>query len=160
MYRLYKYLTWKPSQTSTQVQQYIDTELPNVTPVDNSSASDPETISDSEANLIANNLETYMTGAGTNTSSLMSAIECLNGASLNKVYAAFGTRSYPAVYFWEDDTDRDLFGWFAAELENAPFSSMIYYQDCVPSCTSYWDMCRETDYMRAIWTKSSVQITF
>lgn len=159
VYSLIKRIKWKPSKTENEVNDYINNELPVTTPVDNSTPADPDTISNSEADLIANNIQTYMEGSGTNTASLMSALECLNGASLNKVYASYGVRPYETLF--SGTQDRDLFGWFAGDLENAPLSSMIYYnEECVPTCESYWDLCRETDYMRAIWSKSSIPITF
>lgn len=153
MYSLLKKIRWKKSASETDINNFIQNELPNTTPIDNSSPSDPDTISNSEADLLANNLEIYMKGVGTNTSSLMASVECLNGASLNKVYASFGARDY-------DGDMLDLFGWFAGELENAPFTSLIYYNECVADCDSYWDQCRETTYMRAIWSKSSIVTTF
>jgi|TARA_R110000868_G_C10743760_1_gene752609 hypothetical protein len=153
VYSLLKKIRWKKSASETDINNFIQNELPNTTPIDNSSPSDPDTISNSEADLLANNLEIYMKGVGTNTSSLMASVECLNGASLNKVYASFGARDY-------DGDMLDLFGWFAGELENAPFTSLIYYNECVADCDSYWDQCRETTYMRAIWSKSSIVTTF
>ena len=153
MYSLLKKIRWKKSASETDINNFIQNELPNTTPIDNSSPSDPDTISNSEADLLANNLEIYMKGVGTNTSSLMASVECLNGASLNKVYASFGARDY-------DGDMLDLFGWFAGELENTPFTSLIYYNECVADCDSYWDQCRETTYMRAIWSKSSIVTTF
>ena len=159
VYSLIKKIKWKPTKTETEVQDYIENVLPNQTPVDNSADNDPETISDNEAQLIANNLQIYMDEMGTNTGSSFNALECLNGASLNKVYTEFGTRSYQS-WMWSDPQPRDLFGWFAAEFENAPFTSLIYYTDCVPTCNNYWDQCREMDYMRGIWSKSSIPVTF
>jgi len=153
VYSLLKKIRWKKSASETDIIDFIENELPNTTPVDNSTPSDPDTISNSEADLLANNLEIYMQGFGTNTSSLMASVECLNGASLNKVYASFGARDY-------DGDMLDLFGWFAGELENAPFTSLIYFNECVADCDSYWDQCRETSYMRAIWSKSSIVTTF
>lgn len=153
VYSLLKKIRWKKSASETDINDFIQNELPNTTPIDNSSPSDPDTISNSEADLLANNLEIYMKGVGTNTSSLMASVECLNGASLNKVYASFGARDY-------DGDMLDLFGWFAGELENTPFTSLIYYNECVADCDSYWDQCRETTYMRAIWSKSSIVTTF
>ena len=153
VYSLLKKIRWKKSASETDIIDFIENELPNTTPVDNSTPSDPDTISNSEAELLANNLEFYMKGVGTNTSSLMGSVECLNGASLNKVYASFGARDY-------DGDMLDLFGWFAGELENAPFTSLIYFNECVADCDSYWDQCRETTYMRAIWKKSSIVTTF
>tara|TARA_R110000822_G_scaffold273997_1_gene396325 strand:+ start:2196 stop:2741 length:546 start_codon:yes stop_codon:yes gene_type:complete len=153
VYSLIKKIRWKKSASETDINDFIDNSLPTIIPNDNSQQSDPDTISNSEGNLLANNLEIYMKGLGTNTSSLMGSLECLNGASLNKVYASFGARNY-------DGDMLDLFGWFAGELENAPFTSLIYFNDCVSSCDSYFDQCRETTYMRAIWSKSSIAITF
>lgn len=153
VYSLIKKIRWKKSASETDINDFIDNSLPTIIPNDNSQQSDPDTISNSEGNLLANNLEIYMKGIGTNTSSLMGSLECLNGASLNKVYASFGARNY-------DGDMLDLFGWFAGELENAPFTSLIYFNDCVSSCDSYFDQCRETTYMRAIWSKSSIAITF
>ena len=153
VYSLISKIRWKKSASETDINDFIDNSLPTIIPNDNSQQSDPDTISNSEGNLLANNLEIYMKGIGTNTSSLMGSLECLNGASLNKVYASFGARNY-------DGDMLDLFGWFAGELENAPFTSLIYFNDCVSSCDSYFDQCRETTYMRAIWSKSSIAITF
>ena len=153
VYSLISKIRWKKSASETDINNFIDNTLPTIPPNDNSLLSDPDTISDSEGNLLANNLEIYMKGIGTNTSSLMGSLECLNGASLNKVYSSFGARNY-------DGDMLDLFGWFAGELENAPFTSLIYFNECVSSCDSYFDQCRETTYMRAIWSKSSIAITF
>ena len=97
-----------------------------------------------------------MEGMGTNTGSIFAALECLNGASLNKVYASFGARPYSTLL--GSDDMRDLFGWFAGELEYG--WSGWYYNDCVPTCTAFVDNCGELDYMRAIWVKSSIPVTF
>tara|TARA_R110000751_G_scaffold12214_3_gene42107 strand:- start:469 stop:1011 length:543 start_codon:yes stop_codon:yes gene_type:complete len=153
VYSLIKKIRWKKGKSETDINNFIENELPNTTPIDNSTPSDPDTISDSEANLLANNMEVYMKGWGTNTSSLMSAVECLNGASLNKVYASFGARNY-------DGEMLDLYGWFAGDLESNPLTSLIFYSDCVPECDSYWDQCNERVYMRKIWSRSSIITTF
>jgi hypothetical protein len=157
VYRIIKDINFKPSKTKQAVEEYINTELQVTAPVDNSSQSDPETISDNEAELIANNLEVYMAQIGTETNSLMSSLECLNGASLNKIYAAFGVRPYNS---YGTTTDRDLYGWFAGELSNAPFVTLVYYNACVDGCTSYWDQCKELTYMRTIWSRSSIPVSF
>ena len=159
VYSLIKKIKWKADKTEEVINEYIATELPATEPTDQSSNSDPETISDTEADLIANNLEVYMDDIGTNTGSTFSALECLNGASLNKVYSSFGARPY-ANYFWSEAQMTDLYGWFAGEFENMPFTSLIYYNECVPACNGYWDQCREMDYMRAIWSKSSIPVSF
>ena len=157
VYSALKKIQWKPSKTKTDVDDYIQNDLPNTTPVDNSVNSDPDTISNSEADLIANSLQNAMDGWGTDTSAMFSSLQCLNGASLNKVYASFGARYYDAGW-GQTSGDRDLFGWFAGELEYG--WSSWYSNDCVPSCTSIGDNCGELDFMRAIWMKSSIPITF
>ena len=157
VYSLLQKIKWKPSKTENEVNDYIQNDLPNTTPVDNSTNADPDTITENEANLIANNLQNAMAGWGTDTSVMFSALQCLNGASLNKIYASFGARSYNAGW-GQPTTDRDLFGWFAGELEYG--WSNWYYNDCVPTCSTFTDNCGELDYMRGIWVKSSIPITF
>ena len=153
VYRIISGIKWKPNKTETQINEYIENELDNTTPTDNSTQSDPETISDSEALLIANNLQIYMDGIGTNLDSMTSALECLNGTSLNKVYAEFGARAY-------NGNMMDLYGWFGSELSNTPIITLIWSSDCVPECSSYWDQCADLTYMRNIWSKSSILVSF
>jgi hypothetical protein len=153
MYRIIKMLTKKTPKSEQQIIEYIENELPSTTPPDNSNNADPETLSDSEADLIANNLQIYMDGWGTNESSMFSALECLNGASLNKVYASFGAREY-------DGTMMDLYAWFSEELSNMLFSSGVFFSECVPECNGYWDSCYALTYMRRIWSKSSIPVSF
>ena len=148
----------KRKKSKEVIDNYIVNELPNTTPVDDSNPTDPETISDSEAQLIAQNLEVYMNETtfgipGTNEQGIFNSLQCLNGASLNKVYAEFGARNY-------EGTTMDLFGWFGQEFSNTVFGTLIHYNDCVPGCESYWDQCRDLSYLRAIWSKSSIPITF
>ena len=153
VYWLLNKIKWKPTKSEEVINDYINNDLPTTPPVDNSSNADPETISNNEADLIANNLEVYMDQFGTNEESMFSALQCLNGASLNKVYASFGARDY-------DGTMMDLFGWFAEELSNWVFSSGVFYNDCVPNCDGWLDNCYALTYMREIWSKSSIPITF
>ena len=153
VYKLFKGIKWKADKSESEIIDYIENELDNTIPVDNSTNSDPETISNNEADLIANNLQIYMAGTGTNESSMFSALQCLNGASLNKIYASFGARSY-------DDSMMDLYGWFASELSDNIFISGVWYNDCVETCTSWWDDCRDLTYMRGIWTRSSIPVSF
>jgi len=153
VYRIISGIKWKPTKTENEINEYIENELENTTPTDNSNNSDPATISDSEAQLIANNLQNYMDGIGTNLDSMNSALECQNGASLNKIYAEFGARSYDGVMM-------DLYGWFANELSNTPFVTLIWSSDCVANCNGYWDQCRDLTYMRNIWSKSSIPVSF
>tara|TARA_R110000824_G_scaffold378430_4_gene569985 strand:- start:2724 stop:3266 length:543 start_codon:yes stop_codon:yes gene_type:complete len=154
VYRVIKNLIkLKPDKSISQINNYIENELPNTIPPDNSSSNDPETITNSEADLIANNLKSAMGGNGTNESAMFSALQCLNGASLNKVYASFGARDY-------DGSMLDLFGWFGNELSNSLFVSAIWYTDCVPECSGYWDQCHDLEYMQQIWSKSSIPISF
>ena len=160
VYRLIKGIKWKAVKSVTEINNYIDDQLdPNsntyTPPVDNSTPTDPETITNNEAELIANNLEYYMGGSwgSTNESSMFNALQCLNGASLNKVYAEFGARNY-------DGSMLDLYGWFASELSNNIMVTGVWWNDCVADCDSYWDQCYDLSYMRKIWNKSSIPVSF
>ena len=140
-------------RTTKEFEDFVNTELPNVVVIDNSTPNDPQTISDNEAKLIADKLEFDMDGFGTSENSMFNSLQCLNGASLKKVYAQFGQREY-------DGTMMDLFGWFANELSNSLFSSGVFYNDCVPECDGYWDNCYALTYMRTIWTRTGMTLTF
>ena len=94
-----------------------------------------------------------MDGFGTSENSMFNALQCLNGASLKKVYAQFGQRDY-------DGTMLDLFGWFSAELTNSLFVSGVYWDDCVPECNKYLDSCYELTYMQQIWKRTGMTLTF
>ena len=143
---------FKP-RTTKEFKDFVNTELPNVPVNDNSTPTDADTISDNEAKLIADKLQWAMDGYGTDEASMFNALQCLNGASLKKVYAEFGQRDY-------DGTMMDLFGWFAAELSDNVFVSGVFWDECVPECDGYWDQCYELTYMRAIWKRSGMTLTF
>ena len=159
VYSLIKKIKWKPTKEEQELQDYIDNVLPTTSPepVDNSTPIDPDTINESEANLIANSLQVAMEGWGTDTSAMFNSLQCLNGASLQLVYASFGMRDYSAGW-GQQSGDRDLIGWFNGELEYG--WSNWYYNDCVPSCSTFSDNCGELDYMRAIWMRSNIPLTF
>lgn len=74
-------------------------------------------ISNSVAQLKAKQLFDAMNQAGTNEAAMFNALKNLNGASLQKVYSAFGIKRYLG-FAWTRymGTDKDLFGWFNAEL--------------------------------------------
>lgn len=159
-YRLLKGVFKKKPSSQVVVENFIQNELPVIPPVDNSSITDPDTISDSEAELVANGLEQAMSGFGTTESVLMN-MSCYNGASLNKVYAKFGVRPYSAM--WSATQQLDLFGWFGEELSNMSGQWVWCGADCgecVAGCESYWDFCGELTYQRNLWSKSSIPITF
>jgi len=158
VYSLISKIKWKTSKTKQDIDDFIDDQLPTLPPADNSTPNDPDTITNSQANLIANSLEVAMDGMGTDTSAMFSSLQCLNGASLNKVFGSFGARPYNPGWLGGSTVDRDLFGWFAGELETG--WSNWYYNECVPTCTTLTDNCGEVDYMRAIWSRSSVPLTF
>lgn len=124
--------------------------------VDDSTPNDPDTISDTDAMDIANKLEIAMTGWGTDNDMMFNLLECLNGASLQKVKFEFGIRDY------DGDTEKpfDLFDWFGQELESGIFATQVYWSDCVANCDGYWSQCYEGYYMREIWSKSGLPLTF
>jgi len=149
----------KKPKSQEEIEEYITNVLPNTNPNDNSTPVDPDTISDADAELIANSMETSMIGTGTNEGAMFTALtgvngeNCLNGASLNKIYAKFGVRDYNGEML-------DLYGWYGQELGSALFVTNVWSSDCVDGCTSWWDHCRDLDFMRAIWNKSSIPVNF
>tara|TARA_R110002051_G_scaffold323218_2_gene416109 strand:- start:4431 stop:4967 length:537 start_codon:yes stop_codon:yes gene_type:complete len=140
------------NKTSKEYKEFVKNELPNVIPNDNSNNSDPDTITDNEAKLIADQLEIAMNGVGTNESTMFNSLQCLNGASLKKVYAEFGQRDYSQIGMM------DLFGWFSEELGNVPWAS--YYNECVTECDGFFNDCMELTYMREIWKRTGMNLTF
>ena len=76
-------------------------------------------ISDQEALLIANRLESAMYDIGTNEKTLFANVEKLSGPDLVRVYNAFGQRSYALwgnFFGLPAGFPLDLFGWFYEEL--------------------------------------------
>ena len=146
-----------PSKSEKQIADYIKNELPNVPPPDNSSQVDPETISDSDAQLRANGLENAMLGWGT-TDDVLDGLACLNGASLQKIYSEFGVRAYDGLNPYDTPDMLDLFGWFSEELSN--ISAQWKWSDCVSGCENYTDFCGEKTFQRKIWAKSGIPVTF
>ena len=147
-------------RTTKEFEDFVNTELPNVVVIDNSTPNDPQTISDNEAKLLADKLEFDMDGVGTSENSMFNALQCLNGASLKKVYAQFGQREYSGINPFLDGTMMDLFGWFSNELSNNLFSSGVFWDDCVPECDGYGDQCYALTYMREIWKRTGMTLTF
>jgi len=110
------------------------------------------------AQSIAQGQYNAMQGTGTDEDALFSPLVGLNGSQLQQVFAAYGIKE-----------GKDLFGWYQDELANSAFMSLIYYcgwgsLDCedgqVPGCETYWDQCTEGAFMRSIWQKSGLPITF
>lgn len=150
----------KKAQTREEKQDIIDDIVVGSGTTDNTTTGDPDTITDSEAMDIANKLETAMTGWGTDEDQMFNLLQCLNGASLQKVKVEFGVRDYDG----DATKPYDLFDWFATELDNNTFSS-VYWSECVEGCedwsSAYFSTsCFETPYMRKIWEKSGLLITF
>ena len=156
VYSLIKKIFKTKPKSQLEVEDFIQNELPNTIPIDNSTNNDPDTISDSEAQLKANMLQTAMLGWGT-TDSALDGLQCYNGASLNKIYSSFGVRAYDGWNPYDDPDMLDLFGWFSNEL-----SDFHDYQtsDCVPECNSIIDLCGELTMQRYIWSRSSIPVTF
>jgi len=138
-------------------EEILEIQMNNPPPTpDDSQVTDPDTITDSDAMDIANKLSIAMTGWGTDNDLMFNLLACLNGASLQKVKFEFGIRDYDG----DSNKAYDLFDWFGQELESGVLATMVYYDDCVPECSSYWDQCYEGFYMREIWKKSGLPVTF
>ena len=127
-------------------------EVPNI---------DSETITDNDALDIANKLEVAMTGSfGTDEDAMMNLLQCLDGASLQKVKFEFGVRDYDG----DPNKPYDLFDFFNQELDGN-LTSAVYYSPCVEGCEDWSSAffstgCYERPYMRIIWERSGLPITF
>tara|TARA_R100000655_G_scaffold109947_2_gene166547 strand:+ start:4700 stop:5260 length:561 start_codon:yes stop_codon:yes gene_type:complete len=158
VYSLIKRLIPKlPTKSQKEIEDYIQNDLQSTPPPDSSTQTDPDTISDSEAQLLANGLENAMKGWGT-TDDVLDNLSCLNGASLQKIYAAYGVRSYDGLNPYDTPEMLDLFGWFSEELSNV--SAQWKWSNCVAKCDSYFSFCGEKTFQREIWSKSGIPVTF
>lgn len=110
------------------------------------------------AQSIAESQYNAMAGWGTSESALFNSLLNLDGGQLQAVYAAYGIKD-----------GKNLFEWYSDELGSGPFSSLVWYcgtggLDCedaqVPGCEAWIDNCYEADFMRSIWQKSGLPITF
>ena len=151
IYKIYKSTIdfYKDKLTEAEQQSAIEDVIATATTTDNSSNSSSDTISDTQANVIADSLYNAMEGWGTDFTAMTGQLQCLNGASLKKVYDSFGYRD-----------DMNLFSWFNAELSTNLFTSLVYYHDCVPNCDTYTNSCYQDEYMRSIWERSGIPINF
>ena len=121
----------------------------NATPKDGTSvAAIEEEFANAAANY-ANAQYAAMEGYGTDENALIFPLTNLTGAQLIMVYEAFGVKE-----------GKNLFQWYSSELAGSSWTGLIYSDDNVEGCTSYWDECTELDIMRAIWDKSGLPITF
>lgn len=111
-----------------------------------------------QAKSIAEGQYNAMQGTGTDEDALFSTLVGLNGSQLQQVFAEYGIKD-----------GKNLFGWYQDELTDNPVLSMNYYcgwgsLDCedgqVPGCETYFDNCTEGKFMRSIWQKSGLPITF
>ena len=84
----------------------------------------------------------------TSEDALFSSVINLNGAQLREVYREFDTRD-----------GKTLFNFYAEELSTS-LIGMNYYEDGLDSCSSYFDNCNEAEFMRDIWNKSGLPLTF
>jgi hypothetical protein len=110
------------------------------------------------AKSIAEGQYNAMKGWGTNETALFNGLLNLNGGQLQAVYEEYGIKE-----------GKNLFEWYADELGSGPLSSLVWYcgtggLDCedaqVEGCEAWIDNCYEADFMRSIWQKSGLPITF
>ena len=71
-----------------------------------------------------------------------------NGAQLREIYGEYGQRR-----------GRTLFEAYQDKLKGG-LSSMIYYDERIQGCESYFDQCDEVEAGRGIWQKSGIPLTF
>lgn len=125
--------------------------------VNSSTTTDGTTVSDvnqggsftAQAKTIADAQYNAMQGAGTYEYTLYSGLEDLNGAQLQLVYQEFGKRD-----------GKNLFEWYADELSTTTWFGGVWWSDKVPNCENYTDFCSEVEFMRELWKKSGLPLTF
>jgi len=79
----------------------------------------------------------------------------LTGAELLGVYKAFGSRVW--IPFFGSTINANLFEWYSFQLySQGIFTSMVYYDEDVCGCDSWWAQCYEAEFMGAIWYKSGL----
>lgn len=128
----------------------VDNLLDTTTPNDNSQGSVDNSFRPT-ARAIAESQLSNMQSSGTDEEALFNAVLPLNGTQLRMVYEEFGQRQ-----------GKTLFQWYDEELCDSFTCGSLVYNDAQagPDCDSYLDQCRETSFMRAIWQKSGLPITF
>lgn len=147
VYRLLKGGVGKLSDAVTNLFGGNVTDLVNsTTPSDNTQVDGDF---DAQAKSIADGQYNAMAGWGTDEESLFTPLLALNGAQLAKVYEKFGVRD-----------GQNLFQWYGNELNNSALTSLTYYNEASEGCTSWADNCYEKDFMRGIWQKSGLPISF
>lgn len=133
-------------------------ELVDETPTtDGTDMTEPEEDAfDTTAQTIAQSQYNAMAGWGTNETALFQGLVNLNGVELQQVFAAYGIKD-----------GKNLFEWYADELSDNIFTSGVWWCDgdwCppanTPGCDSWSDDCRDRSFMRSIWQKSGLPITF
>jgi len=108
------------------------------------------------AQTIAQSQYNAMEGWGTDEEALFTGLVNLNGVQLQQVFAAYGTKD-----------GKNLFEWYGSELSDNILISGVWWCDgdwCppanTPGCDSWSDDCRDRSFMRSIWQKSGLPITF
>jgi hypothetical protein len=125
----------------------IDNVVADTTPADGSTAQNSFA---SQATLIAQGQYTAMQGNTTDETALFNALIPLNGAQLAMVFEKYGVKE-----------GKNLFQWYADELCDSMWcGSLVWYNDAAPGCTAWLDSCYETEFMRALWQKSGIPVTF
>lgn len=72
-----------------------------------------------------------------------------NGAQLREIYRQYGQRR-----------GKTLFEAYGSKLSDSLFQSLVYHEERVPGCQSWFDQCDEVEFARAIWQKSGIPISF
>lgn len=125
----------------------VDNVVADTTPTDGTTVQNSFA---SQATLIAQGQYAAMQGNMTDETALFNALIPLNGAQLAMVFEKYGVKE-----------GKNLFQWYADELCDSMFcGSLVWYNDAAPGCTGWLDSCYETEFMRALWQKSGIPVTF
>jgi hypothetical protein len=121
--------------------------------VDSTTPTDGTTAQNSfapQAKMIADGQYVAMNDSGTDEDALFTPLLNLNGAQLALVFEKYGVKQ-----------GKNLFEWYAEELCDSVWcGSLVYNASASQGCETYMDQCRETAFMRGIWQKSGLPISF
>jgi|DEB0MinimDraft_3_1074331.scaffolds.fasta_scaffold01520_1 hypothetical protein len=131
--------------------------------VDETPTADGTNMTEAEENAYWNTAQTIaesqynaMAGWGTDEESLFTGLVNLNGVQLQQVFEAYDKKD-----------GKNLFDWYASELSDNILASGVWWCDgdwCppgnTPGCDSWLSDCRDRSFMRSIWQKSGLPITF
>ena len=149
-------------KTKSQVLANIETIVDSAVTTDETVYSDEFYISfEAQATQIADAQFSNLNSAFQTETALMTPLMELTGAQLLCVYKAFGSKVY-APYFGSS-MNLNLFEWYSYVLTDSGWfgggDGMVFHDDSIEGCTSWFDSCYEGEFMGRIWLKSGLNVS-